>query len=376
MSEKKSNSCPLHAINRREFLKDIGKGAVTVMAAPALYPLMGCELEEIVEDGFVRLAKPSAPPAGSATVSIDRKNSIKSSVQNAIEMAGGLSEINSGDTVLLKPNIVGAGLGTRPYTHPAVIEAVIQEVKTRTGAKNITLAEASYKGPGSNGTTANAKAAGILDIVESEGINFIAWDEDAGVEYVQIDCPDIQNIGYTIELPKTLVDGTFDHYINLPMLKNHVWQNAGFTCCIKNFVGTMRLSNRGMKSTLNGHNWIDLARGVAELNLSTPNITMNIVDALSVVLKFGPLYPTMQTHDANLIIASKDRVAADTMSLAVLRYYASLDSSLNEPYQHLSVWEQPQITRALELNLGRTAANIEYTSDGVSDIAGILEYWS
>lgn len=369
-----SNQCPLSAgINRREFLKDVGKGAVVAAATPTLLSMTGCELGELET---VNLSKPSSPPAGVAPVSVVRKDSIQEAVSRAIELAGGLSEIKPGDTVVLKPNIVGVGFGVRPYTHPMVIQAVIREIKELTATENIVVAEGSYEGPGSKGTVENATQTGILDVVEAEGVRFIPWNDETVTEFVEVISDDIQHVGYNIEIPKMLVDGTFDHFINLPIIKNHTWMNAGFTCSLKNFVGTMRLSNRNGYPLMSRHDWIDLARGVAELNLSIPVTTMNILDGLEPVLKNGPMYPIgMVSADANLIVASKDRVAADTMALAVMRYYAAQNRRLDETYQNMSVWEQPQISRALELNLGRTEENISPVSEDVDEMDDILSYW-
>lgn len=375
MDKKNLHECPMQtAINRREFLKDVGKGAVAAMTVPALFPFAGCDIETLER---VPLSKPESPPSGTVTVGIARRNNIKAAVQKAIELGGGLSEIKSGDTVLIKPNIVGVGFGVRPYTHPVIIEAVIQEIKKYTGVENITVAEGSYSGPGSRGTLQNAQFTGILDVAIAEGVAFIPWEDETITKYVEIISNDIKHLGYNIQIPKTLVDGTYDHFINMPIIKNHTWRNAGYTCCLKNFVGTMRLSNRNGRPLQSDHDWIDLARGVAELGLSTPEITMNILDGLSVVLTGGPMHPSdMTTADANLILASKDRVAADSLALAVMRHYASLDTTIDEPYQKMSVWEQPQITRALELNLGRGAENIDIASDGVDEIDDIIAQWT
>lgn len=390
MEDKTLKECPLKAaINRRKFLKNVGKSAVIAVAVPTLGPLTGCDDGNSnggcggdIPQGCdsletVRISKPAAPPSGTATVGIAKKESISEAVEKAIELAGGLSDIKPGDKVIIKPNIVAVGWDVRPYTHPEVMRAVIQQIKQQTDAENITVGEASYAGPGSNGTTANAQGSGILEVINQEGVKFLAWDEDPDVEYVEILCDDMEYVGYNIHIPKALVDGTYQHFINVPMIKNHTWQNAGYTCCIKSFVGTLNPSNRNADWATGTHEWLDLSKAVAELNLSTPKITMNIVDALSPVMVNGPLYPSgMKTHDAGLIIASCDRVAADTMALAVLRHYASLDSTIDEPYQQISVWEQPQVTRAIELNLGRSAENVTYAHEGVDEIEEIIARWS
>ena len=38
-------------------------------------------------------------------------------------------------------------------------------------------------------------------------------------------------------------------------------------------------------------------------------------------------------------------------------------------------WQQPQVTRAIELNLGRTKDNVEYVHEGVDEIDNIIPYW-
>lgn len=386
MEEKKKKECPLHmAMNRRKFLKDMGKGAVVAVAGPALYPLSGCDNtnnpggcggngetpQPPTDLEVIRISKPAAP-AGTAKVSAVKKESIQTGVQRAIDLAGGLSDIRQGQKVIIKPNIVAASGSARPHTHPEVMRAVIQEIKKRTDASNITVGEASFMG----GTSDKAQRCGIMDVINAEGVNFVAWDEDPGTEFVEIESDDMQFIGYNIQVPKSLVDGTYHHFINVPIIKNHTWQNAGFTCCIKSFVGTLNPVIRKPNPIAGTHEWLDLAKAVAEFNLTTPNITMNIVDAISPVMVGGPLAPTMKAHDAGLIIASKDRVAADSLSVAALRYYAYLDGAISESYQHIPVWYQPQITRAIELNLGRSPENIQCVHDGVDEIDGILAHWS
>lgn len=385
MEKKEQKECPLQReMNRRKFLKDIGKGAVVAVAAPALYPLAGCENTNPSggcdpnagppqsELEKVRLSKPAAPPAGTATVGIVKRETIQAGVSQAIRLAGGLQEIEAGQKVIVKPNLVAASGTVRPFTHPEVLRAVIEQIKIRTDAANITVGEASFAG----GTSGKAQRSGMMDVITQEGVNFIAWDEDPDTQWVEIECDDIEYVGFNIQVPKSLVDGTYDHFINVPIIKNHTWQNAGFTCCIKSFVGTLNPAIRKPNPIAGSHEWLDLAKAVAEFNLSTPNITMNIVDATNPVMVGGPLAPMMKAHDAGLIIASKDRVAADSLSLAALRYYAYLDESINEAYQHIPVWQQPQITRAIELNLGRSSEKIECRHYGVTEIDDILAHWS
>jgi uncharacterized protein (DUF362 family) len=360
----------LKKIGRRNFLKISGI-VVVGLALP-----LGCKKPEQADtaliDDIVRLEMPP-PPEGDITVGIVRNGDIAAAVDRAIELAGGLGEIKSGDTVVIKPNLTtGYPLDIRVTTHPEVMRAVIKAVKTRTDASNITVAEASsYADPS---TLEVAKVTGIYDVVQSEGVNFLAWEDE---EYVEASSFDFRNILFRIQIPKSLADARFKHFINVPMLKNHEAisnSNAEYTCCMKNHVGVISRDTRtGGGGT--GIHKRNLGEIIAELNLVVPAHTMNVVDALTVILTDGPAGFKMDHADPGLVIACKDRVACDSLGLAVLRHYAS-QQGIKRDYVDKSVWRQAQIVRAQELNLGRYKENIRITADGVGEIDAILAKWS
>jgi uncharacterized protein (DUF362 family) len=361
---------PAKGLSRRTFLKISG-----VVVAGLALPI-GCSssqpAEDVRADGVHRLTMPPVP-IGAATVGIVGYGDIAAKVYRAIELAGGLNEIQSGDTVVIQPNLTtGYELAPRVTTHPEVQRAVIRAVKERTEAANITVAEASsYMDPS---TLAVAQNVGVFDVVLSEGVNFLAWEDE---EYIDTTCFDFENIGFRIEIPKSLTDSRFKHFINVPMLKNHDQvsrTNVDYTCCIKNHVGVLSRQKR----TTGGGKGIhtkDLGERVAELNLAAPVHTMNVVDALTVILSGGPASGDMHWTEPGLILACKDRVACDSVGLAILRHYAS-QQGVSRPYVEKSVWEQAQIRRALQLNLGRNSNNIEIAHDGVNDINGIMAKWN
>ncbi len=359
-----------NGMTRRDFLKVSG-----ICAASLAFPL-GCKnpesvLEEPVES-IVRLASPS-PPAGSTTVGIVRDEDIAAMVNRAIEMAGGLEEIDHGDTVVIKPNLTtGFRLRSRVTTHPEVLRAVIGAVKNRTPAKNITVAEASAYTDLS--TLGVAEKVGVYEVVSSEGVNFLAWEDE---DYVEATSFDFRHIAFNLMVPRSLTDGRFKHFINVPMLKNHeaiAWADAEYTCCIKNHVGVVSRETRTGGGGLGIHQ-ADLGEKVAELNLVVPEHTMNVVDALTVILTGGPASGEMRTAEPGLILASKDRVACDSVAVAVLRHYASRQG-ISRDYVGKSVWQQAQIVRALQLNLGRRKEKIKVLSDGVGEIDDILTCWA
>ena len=366
--------CSADNVNRRRFLK-VAALIVAALALPA-----GCRSPRPAkssstaaeESGLFELNLPPAP-RGYTTVGIVRSGDIADMVNRAIELAGGLGEIQSGHTVAIKPNLTtGYTLATRVTTHPEVLRAVIRAVKQRTDAKNITVAEASsFMDPS---TLEVARKVGVYDVVQSEGVNFLAWETE---EYVESHSYLFQHITFRPHIPRSLTDKRFKHFINVPMLKNHdmvAIADADYTCCIKAHVGVLSREDR-LHGGGNGIHQENLGEKVAELNLAVPKYTMNVVDALTVVLSGGPASDHMKCTEPGLVLASKDRVACDSVGLAVLRYYAS-QMGIDRPYVQKSVWDQAQIVRAQELNLGRSKNRIRVAGEGIAEIDGILAQWS
>lgn len=359
----------LGAMERRDFLK------ISALVAAGLIIPLGCgsprEAGPVPVDESVLLRMPD-PPSGDITAAVVGRGDIAGMVNRAIDMAGGLNEIRDGDTVAIKPNLTtGFSFDTRVTTHPEVLRAVIRAVKERTAAANITVAEASSFADPS--TREVAMKVGVYDVVQSEGVNFLAWEEDA---YVEASCHDFKYINFILKIPASLADGRFKHYINVPMLKNHDMvegANADYTCCIKNHVGVLERGKR-LHGGGNGIHNRNLGERVAELNLTIPVYAMNVVDALTVILSGGPASSRMIAVDPGLILASKDRVACDSLALAVLRHFGSR-RGIDRPYVCKPVWQQAQIIRAQQLNLGRGRSAIRVEGDGVEEMDAILAMW-
>lgn len=350
-------------MNRRSFLKSTG-AAVAGISLPI--GMTGCDSGGGSGTGTRNTLSPPPAPTGVANVGVVRGSDVEEMVRTAVEMAGGLGEIRSGDTVVIKPNITSFDepSNARITTTPEVLQSVIRMVKERTGARNITVAEATAFGMS---TERWATQNGHLAVIQSEGVNFSAWETG---NYTTVRIPSAQYLTRSFKIPTPLFNGAFDHFINVPILKNHEMianSNAEYTCCIKLQVGTLHPDDRNAIHTRN------LGNIVAELNLAVPKTTMNVVDALTIVLTEGP--GCGETASPGLIIASQDRVAADSVAVAVLRCYAK-KQNISKDYVNKSVWAQAQIQHAQKLNLGRSKANIVVLNEGVANINEILAQWA
>ena len=102
---------------------------------------------------------------------------------------------------------------------------------------------------------------------------------------------------------------------------------------------------------------------------------MNIVDATTPGLVNGPS-PTTIADAGGLILASADRVACDSVAVAVLKCYAKA-MNVTGSYVNTSVFAQPQIVRAAELGLGiKDPKQIEVVAKDVDNIADIMAQWA
>jgi len=275
---------------------------------------------------------------------------IEGRVHAAIALAGGLGDILPGHTVCIKPNCVqyksetinGIRRSAPIFTNPDVLRYIIRAVvKRNQDPARVFVAERSSFGVS---TLLQLMLSGIYHVAMQERVNVLPWDQKP---YIQFPLGSKAHyLTSPISVPESI--RTFDHFINVPVLKNHELP-VEYTLCIKAFVGVLnpndRLSNRHKLHDSN------IPEKVAELNLCRSYTTMNIVDATEIVLSNGPTSNGMIYARPDIVIASKDRVACDSAGVAVLKYHA-LQQGITKNYTQKTVWQQRQIIRAGELGLG------------------------
>ena len=305
------------------------------------------------------------------TVGIAKENDIVRMVRTSIELTGGLDEIKGGDRVFIKPNISGPIPAI--CTNIEVVRGVIQAVKKFTDGKYITVAENSALGMN---TEDIASGLGFIDLCEQEGVRFFVWESE---EYQGFRDERWREITEEKLVPRSLKEMSYDHFINVPVLKNHeksLLYEIDLTCCMKNFVGLLHYQGEGSRlspAPFGIHN-DKLGEQVAELGCIVPKTTMNVVDATTICLQNGPASLAEEDYyQAGLVLASQDRVACDAVSMAVLKHFGD-QNNIDRPYVTNSVLKNSQIKRAIELGLGVADPDlIELVDSGVDEIDGIKE---
>jgi uncharacterized protein (DUF362 family) len=349
-------------------------------------------------------------PAGptSADVGIARGSNMEEAVRKAVELAGGMDFIREGQTVLIKPNVTGA-VANPTTTSPEVLYAVIKLVSER-GPKRILVADRSFS---PIFDTSTPKTIDVMKRVgHLEAVNQAIADAKAPVIAVGLeDCQgELELLGRKgtemwrrvkpekaehwpngFELAELLF--AVDHIINVPVIKTHF--QAWFTMSMKAFVGmSHHRTRREFHTAFKGSNSLadqkapggrrrlgpegrkeDIAEAqplvnrVAELNLGLKP-ALNILDGTRSFVFGGPSHG--DTVDPKLVVASRDRIAADATGVAVLKRYGT-----ERRLQRYSVWENPFIQHAIKIGIGvgsREAINLKHAGmdEDIKDIEGYL----
>ncbi len=360
-----------HFQHRRHFLQSAGGAALAASTAGRL--LTPCML---------RAAEKAA--SGPADVGIARGSNMEEAVKQAVELSGGLGFIKPDQTVLIKPNVTGA-VPNPTTTNPEVLYAVIKLVAAQ-GPKRIIVADRSFS-PLFNTTTPKTidvmKAVGHLDAV-SEAITDVKAPvvavglEDAAAEFEKLGKP--ANIEHWRKVTHPLATNwpngfelaellfAVDHVINVPVIKTHF--QAWFTMSMKAFVGmSHHRTRREFHTAFKGNNNLadqkssgsrrrvgpagrkldveevePMVHRVAELNLGIKP-ALNILDGTKSFVFGGPSHGDVE--EPKLVVASRDRIAADATGVAVLKRYGT-----ERRLQNYSVWENPFIKHGIDIGLG------------------------
>ncbi len=267
----------------------------------------------------------------SVLVGIARGDAAAASVRRAINLAGGLDFIKSGDSILIKPNVNSDHFhpGT---TNPEVVFEVVNMVKEK-DPQRIIVADRSN--PWWD-TLKAMKKVGIYEAAVKGGAEVVVFGEG---DYERVNPENSHHWPNGFRIPKLVKQ--VDHIISLPVAKTHII--ADFTMGIKNWVGLVHPSDRNYLH-LKEEEKENFANMISEIHLARKPSFL-VMDATKVFVSGGPSNGDLA--EPGLVIASSDLVANDVTGLALLKTLGTI-----EEIQKKSVWDQPQIKRAVELGLG------------------------
>ncbi|AKB17941.1 MULTISPECIES: DUF362 domain-containing protein [unclassified Methanosarcina] len=287
-----------------------------------------------------------------AIVGLSRNEDTLESVRIAVELAGGL-KIKERATVLIRPNANTADPAPGS-TNPEVLRGVIREVKRYNPGK-IIVAEKSMS---SLNTEEVLKKLGLWQVAEAEGVDEILTFDHMKREHVEPRKAYSWPRGF--DVPEFL--SSIDYSIALPVIKTH-W-TATFTMGLKSQISIT--ADRDRRQLPHGQG-MDVLFGnmIAESNL-VYKPDFYISDATKCFVTNGPNIGTLR--EPGIVLASPDVIANDTVGLALLKTLGTVTK-----IQGNSVWDQPQIKKAVELGLGtRSKEEVVVKGSGVEEINEII----
>ena len=203
--------------------------------------------------------------------------------------------------VLLKPNVVFAHkrYARFAYTHPVVIEAIIDELAARPEVERITIGERSAI---HMATRYNFVQAGYGRLRKKPKVAMCFFDEDALVE-VPFEKGSFHK---SLRLPRTVVEA--DYKLYAPKLKHHV--STKLTCSLKLNIGICDTKER-----LQGHDF-HLEEKIADLyEVGHPDLV--VVDAV-IIGQQNELVP--KPLSLGIIIMGASGVAVDSVAARLIGF--------------------------------------------------------
>lgn len=285
-------------------------------------------------------------------VGLSRNKDTLESVRAAVELAGGLG-IKEGSTVLIRPNANTADLPPGS-TNPEVLKGAIREAR-KCNPRKIIVAEKSMT---TLDTEMVLRKLGLWQAAEAEGADEILTFDHMRRSHVKPDGAFSWPEGFYV--PEFLA--SVDYVIALPVVKTH-W-TATFTMGLKSQISIT--ADRDRRQLPHGqHRDVLFGSMIAESNL-VYKPDFYISDAMKCFVTGGPDMGTLR--EPGIVMASPDVVANDAVGLAMLKTLGTVPK-----IQEHSIWDQPQIRRAVELGLGvHGREEITLKGSGIEEIEEIL----
>ena len=253
-----------------------------------------------------------------------------------------------GKQVFIKPNY-NTGDPAPAATDPTILEALVQRVQSD-GASSITVGDRS----GMAETRSAMQQMKVFELAERYGFTPLVFDELGPEDWQYFDKEGTNwSQGFAIARPVLNADAV----INVCCLKTHRF-GGHFTLSLKNTIGMVARyvpgdSHDYMRELHRSENQRQM---IAEVNRAYQP-TLNLIDGVEAFVGGGP--EQGERVRANVMLASRDRIAIDAVGIAILRMLGTTSDVSTG-----SIWSQTQIRRAADLGLGAISADqIELLTD-------------
>ncbi len=239
-------------------------------------------------------------------VGIGRGEDFGKVTSEAVKNAGGLKEIiKPGDVVLIKPNLCvqDENFGSPMTTDYRVVQEVIN-IAYECQASRVIIAEGNF--------ASNAFENKENKYVELKGAELFNLNDCEEKDCYELK-PQKSLVGKGLFIPKIYMDA--DVVIDVAKLKTHFI--TGVTLGLKNSIGIPSYKIYGIGGDKSGLHMLGIEEVILDLNkIRKPDFT--IIDGIIGGENFGPYANT--PVNSNIVLAGKDIVAVDTVSLTFMGF--------------------------------------------------------
>ena len=333
--------------SRRKLIKSVGLVSGAAMLAPIIQSLS----KQPSDSSASPAAFAESTPIAAAGVSPHRVVLVNTAdraegVRRAIALLNPPSF--SDKKVFIKPNYNTGDLAPAS-TDPVVLETLVQAVQSD-GASQISVGDRS----GMATTRTAMEQRKVFSLADQYGFTPIVFDE-LGKDDWQYFPSEGTNWSRGFAIARPVLDS--DAIINACCLKTHRF-GGHFTLSLKNAIGMVARTVPG-----DPHDYMrELHRSnnqrlmIAEVNRAY-RPALIVIDGVEAFVNGGP--EQGDRVNANVMLASTDRIAIDAVGIAILRMLGT-----TREVSDGSIWSQAQIRRAADLGLGATsAAQVELVTD-------------
>ena len=225
-------------------------------------------------------------------------------IQKAIELVDGFKRLRSGDTIMIKPNAVGAdpnmpyfGMMTTATVVAGIVRALL-DFGCRPG--NITIGDggATRRELGLN-TRIILKAMGMGQVAETYGVKLIDFNVSPTT---RVQCQDI-----VLNIARPVMESDF--LINVPVPKYH--DQTLVTLSLKNLKGCLAPASKKRCHT------VRLEDHIAAFNTRIP-CQLIVMDGIYFLRGGGPMIDSGEPCRKNMIMAGTDRIEMDSAAADML----------------------------------------------------------
>lgn len=273
------------------------------------------------------------------------KQDVYEAVGRAMVLCGWEATLKDKKYLFIKINAVSDEVLPGRNASPWVVDAVLENIRKAYPNLRVVLGDCDCAG--SKQFWRAAKNWGYDRIARKHNCRIVNLSDEQLIK-VNIKGKHLK----TVEIPKILEE--VDAIINIPVLKTHIL--TGITCCLKNHWGLLPRMRHNLHEQVN--------QVIADVNRYFKKTVFNVVDCSVCIEGSGP--KTGVPRITNVIIASKDRVAADAACAEMI--------GLETP-KHVKFSEEAGVGKTkLKIVGDRFEKQVFKQAEMRRDLVGLFEY--